>query len=332
MPNSDEPHLRQQAEHVEQPENRSDPLIEVATLIFKAARETPENGAVVYSGPGNARAAARFVHDNPGYVTLSDTPIGKALNDAVYPGGSHADRLKESEIVLLEGLASVLFVQNAKGQVQQFTGKSGELSIYRNIEIHALAENPRVTEGVERNPRTGVPLFLEGKDAMVLREAANATLAQRFDHIVDAARSADGLIRQAKLAGRELNIRADRAPAAPPISIAANGNQPERMAIARVEGIERSTALHPIGEMVHRTAANSVAVTRRIGRGVLEAVAAVFAFLGGFSQGRSSEQREETRSLDEVRRDHAQDLGEHHKASDDRQRTYDDSMGRDRQR
>ena len=342
MSHSDDPGLHHQVQQLGLIIAPGDPLLQVAALIMKASSQTPPNGAVVYSGEGNKEAAATFVHDNPGYQRISDTPMGKALNEAIYDGGSHADRLSAKEIRFVEGLASAYFVDQAKGQLQQFTQGSNDQSIYRNIEIHAAVRNWRVTEGVERSPETHLPLFLEGKDVMSMRATATSTLAKQFEALIDPSRSAEGLTRQAKLVGRETTTRADKAldlPAQPELA-ASNANalsansqdKPRHKLMPRVGGVERSTTARPLGDAAARATTMSVSAVRTLGGGALKVIGGIFAFLGGFSHNRSSEDYRPGQSIDEARKDHAREIQEHNTSSENRQRTYDESMRRGRGR
>ena len=297
---------QQQPAQLNLPSTPSDALIEVAALVFHASRDTPINGAVVYSGVGesglpNRLAAEAFVRDNPGYMMLSSTQMGKVLNKAIFD--THADRLTKDEKTLLGALASYLFVQNARGQVQQFTDGAPHDGIYLNIELHMLVENARVTEGVERDPKNGQPLFIQTKGAMTAREEAVPALDHKIDALVDRARVS--IDRQFAINGMAMTVQPANAvqPRFKEAAAEITGSRQAAWQAPLIEGLPRSTARNPLGDAANRASTASVMTVRTLGWGVLKSIGSLFALLGGFAMGRSSEGREESRSLDEMRRD-----------------------------
>ena len=109
---------------------------------------TPKDKLVLFSisfqnNDTNKKLAEEYVKKNSGFVTIADTPCGKAL-EKLQLFASHSG-ISQNEAYRIWGIASTRMILHAKGNITAFVNGAHPLSTYCQYEMPTILLNPNIT-------------------------------------------------------------------------------------------------------------------------------------------------------------------------------------------
>lgn len=109
---------------------------------------TPKDKLVLFSvsfqnNDTNKKLAEEYVKNNSGFVTIADTPCGKALDKL--PLFDPQSGISQNEAYQIWGIASTRMVLHAKGNITAFVSRAHPLSTFCQYELPTILLNPDIT-------------------------------------------------------------------------------------------------------------------------------------------------------------------------------------------
>ncbi len=139
-------------------------------IAMNASVDVDADRAVFFSGQKNRREAMRFCreHQDEGFSTLLNTDAHRELAEIPIFGKNSPFSVEEA--VDLTAIASARYAQGVEGEVQVFSHKVSERSIFYTIELPALLLNEKVD-------------FINGEDKMTWLDLVQPPILPRTDII-----------------------------------------------------------------------------------------------------------------------------------------------------
>ena len=123
----------------------------VEQIAYEIARNfdvtTKPDTLVLYSisfqnNDENKQQALVFIKNNPSYVTISDTPCGKALEELDL--FSPQSPVSQEEAYKIWGIASRRMILQASGNITAFVKGAHPLSTFRQYELPTIMSNEKI--------------------------------------------------------------------------------------------------------------------------------------------------------------------------------------------
>ena len=90
----------------------------------------------------NKKLAIEYTHKHHGFMTIADTPCGKALEELNL--FDNADKISKQEAYEIWGIASTRMVLHAKGNITAFVHGAHPLSTFCQYELPTILLNPDI--------------------------------------------------------------------------------------------------------------------------------------------------------------------------------------------